>query len=131
MFINSYENPNTFLERTSNHPSFIKSAYARYDRGIRSPLKEDLKSLLLGALPISGSIRGLARLYSIYSVKDRSKDSKKDVITHTVIGILEFLGFGALLLVLSIVLTIIGIFFLIAVGTIGLCCQSLKRKLSS
>ncbi|SYX09050.1 hypothetical protein C834K_0596 [Chlamydia poikilotherma] len=51
-----------------------------------------LKSSLLSLLPILGSIRTLARLYSIYSVKDRSKDITSTLTVHTLVGIFETLG---------------------------------------
>ncbi|MEF9520065.1 hypothetical protein SBV45_03850 [Chlamydia crocodili] len=126
MFINSYEKPADFLEGTSNHHPLIKSAYVRksMDGGISN--EQDLRSLFLGALPILGSIRGLARLYSVWSVKDRSGDAQKDVTAHTIVGILEVLGFGPIFLALNIALAVIGIFSIIAIGVIGLFCHGIK-----
>ncbi|MEF9497070.1 hypothetical protein [Chlamydia sp. 04-14] len=126
MFINSYETPSDFLEGTSNHPECIKSAYIRKRPNGNISNQQDMKASFLGALPILGTLRGLARLYSVWSVKDRSGDAQKDVIAHTIVGVLEVLGFGPIFLALNIAAVIIGIFVIIAVGVIGLLCQGIK-----
>ncbi|SYX09052.1 hypothetical protein C834K_0598 [Chlamydia poikilotherma] len=117
-----YETSSDFVLGTENHPEWIKSAYARYNRGIRSssPLldlfldgKKSLISSALSSLPVLGSIRGLARLYSIYSVKDRSEDSKKNTVFHTIASILEILGLGIFMLIAKIlILSLINAYFL-------------------
>ncbi|MEF9520066.1 hypothetical protein SBV45_03845 [Chlamydia crocodili] len=107
----SYDTSFNFMEGTARHPSFIKSAYARNSTGVNSHIEcllldsnKNLLSTILSAVPILGTIRGLARLYSVWSVKDRSEDSKTNIIIHTVTGILETLGLGIFILIAKILI---------------------------
>ncbi|WP_375793470.1 hypothetical protein O1W69_05070 [Chlamydia sp. 12-01] len=130
MFINSYQKPTDFLAGTINHPNLIKSAYVRDNVTAQIISEKDLKSLLLSTIPILGTIRGIARLYSIWSVKDRSQDSTKDLIVHTSIGILEILGLGLFRLVLDISLAVLGILIFIAIGITALVFHIVKKSIS-
>ncbi|MEF9497073.1 hypothetical protein [Chlamydia sp. 04-14] len=106
-----------FLNQTRNHPQFVKNAYVRnapigFAPRLRMGVEDitlfsssALTSSLLSSLPILGTIRGLARLYSVWSVKDRRNDHFKDQVTHTLLGIFEVLGLGAALLVVKIAIT--------------------------
>ncbi|MEF9497069.1 hypothetical protein [Chlamydia sp. 04-14] len=120
MLTTNYATSFDFIEGTINHPSLIKSAYVRNNTGIDSHLdcwlidgKENLENTILSALPILGTIRGLARLYSIYSVKDRSEDTKANTIIHTITGVLEALGLGIFILIakILILLSVMVIFY--------------------
>ncbi|AAP05321.1 hypothetical protein [Chlamydia caviae] len=124
----TYETGLDFLHQTRKYPCFVRSAFAREAQMGQEPYlrlgivdltlisSNDLKLSLLNSIPILGTIRGLARLYSVWSVKDRSKDRVKDLVTHTFLGIFETLGLGVGLLVMKIVITaLIRIAFLILV----------------
>ncbi|AFS21836.1 hypothetical protein [Chlamydia psittaci] len=119
MFV-TYPTHASFIEGTRNHPHLLKSAYVRTQTpssaqiseptGVSSHLecwvlidKENLKSTILNSIPILGTIRGLARLYSIYSVKDRSCDATANTVMHTTTGILETLGLGIFIILAKIV----------------------------
>ncbi|MEF9520062.1 hypothetical protein SBV45_03865 [Chlamydia crocodili] len=112
-----YETNLDFFNQTRKHPCLMKNAYVREASTSHTPCLrmgiEDitlfscssLKSSVLSSLPILGTIRGFARLYSTWSVKDRSNDQLKDQVTHTLLGIFEVLGLGAALLVVKIAIT--------------------------
>ncbi|WP_375793472.1 hypothetical protein O1W69_05080 [Chlamydia sp. 12-01] len=112
MFNLSYPTNADFLwDASNNHPNLFKTAYVRDRQGINCHLScwfisddKDLKSTLLSAVPILGTIRGMARLYSIYAVKDRSNDRIIDIVIHTITGILETLGLGILLLAVKMII---------------------------
>ncbi|WP_375793471.1 hypothetical protein O1W69_05075 [Chlamydia sp. 12-01] len=112
-----------FKENTANHPNLLKTAYVRSSMTINSHTeclfidsKDNLISTLLNVVPILGTIRGMARLYSIYAVKDRSEDKTSDIIVHTITGILEILGLGILLFIAKIIILAMGILFF-TIGT--------------
>ncbi len=58
---------------------------------------------LLGIVPILGNILGAGRLYSVWYTSDQ--DWKKQVVWHTIFGVLEVLGLGIIALALKILLT--------------------------
>ncbi|WP_375793473.1 hypothetical protein O1W69_05085 [Chlamydia sp. 12-01] len=112
MFNLSYPTNTDFLKGTANHPNLFKTAYARNGDGVayhaycwRFPGSGEIKSTILASLPILGTILGIAHLHSIYAVKDRSNDRTRDIVAHTIAGILETLGLGILLLVVKIIIT--------------------------
>ncbi|WP_348662629.1 hypothetical protein [Chlamydia vaughanii] len=101
MFLCSFPDSFAFIRGIQTHPSVIKSAYVRGLYKLNSFgghfLMLDcnsLKSGLLSCVPILGTIRGIATLYSIWAVKDKSKDSCFNLFAHTVLGVLETLGLG-------------------------------------
>ncbi|MEF9520063.1 hypothetical protein SBV45_03860 [Chlamydia crocodili] len=96
-----------FTEKTKNHPYLIRTAYSRTNEIIGA--KEAWTHMVLSSLPILGTIRGLARLYSIYSVKDRSEDTTSALIVHTLVGIFETLGLGIVLMIIPISLIFLNI----------------------
>ncbi|AFS24846.1 hypothetical protein B602_0629 [Chlamydia psittaci M56] len=55
-------------------------------------------------IPIIGNILGFRKLYILWSTKD-PEDQCKDVLFHTLSGVLETLGLGVVALILKIVLT--------------------------
>ncbi|WP_041467955.1 hypothetical protein [Chlamydia felis] len=109
MFIHTYKTPEDFVNAVSHHNCLISSAYSRVYPDGRLTEEENIIPQILSSIPILGTIRGLARLYSIWSVQDRSKDSKARLIKHTTVGVLETLGLGVVYLALCIVLAALAI----------------------
>ncbi|ADZ18797.1 hypothetical protein [Chlamydia psittaci] len=133
MLIKSYDTPADFIQQTANAPYLIKSAFARkgldgqimYSHDMQS-VKEVMLSLLVSSVPILGTIRGLARMYSLWSVKDRSQDSVRSLSQHSTIAIFEILGLAPLLLALQIssmvsasILILAILLLVVTVGGIG------------
>ncbi|WP_348662623.1 hypothetical protein [Chlamydia vaughanii] len=124
-----YANSSDFVDSRNQTPKLISSAFVRTPYGLKSVKKSltivldtegqykcpdlfslrsgSLLSAVLNAVPILGNIRGLARLYSVWAVKDRSKEAKVSQTIHTVLGILETLGLGILVLIFRITTTYI------------------------
>ncbi|QXE27033.1 hypothetical protein [Chlamydia buteonis] len=130
MLINSYATPADFIAKTRNSPTLIKSAFAR--QGLKgritkiidfTSVKAGLNSLLISSIPVLGTIRGFARIYSIYSVKDRSQDSTLGLIRQTILGTIEIAGFAPALLVLLIAtlaaLIILSVALVIVIATVA------------
>ncbi|WP_375793469.1 hypothetical protein O1W69_05065 [Chlamydia sp. 12-01] len=119
MFTSRYSSHLAFKEKTAHHPEWIKSGYATNLESTESHelcwiivSYQSLKASLLSSIPILGSIRGLARLYSVWSVKGTIEQINNTII-HTITGVLEFLGLGAILLVVKIVITVFYILILL------------------
>ncbi|MEF9497071.1 hypothetical protein [Chlamydia sp. 04-14] len=113
MFISKYATHLEFKEKTAHHPNWIKSGYIRDLESTESHRNcwiiidyENLKASLLSSIPILGTIRGLARLFHVWSIKG-SVEQINNTIIHTITGILETLGLGVVLLVFRITLTAI------------------------
>ncbi|WP_375793598.1 hypothetical protein O1W69_00495 [Chlamydia sp. 12-01] len=70
-----------------------------YNWNLSYPLA--LKHSLLSALPVIGSIMGLIKLFSVWSVNLRG-ESKGKILAYTVTGLMEFCGLGIVTLVLKI-----------------------------
>ncbi|BAE81190.1 hypothetical protein [Chlamydia felis Fe/C-56] len=71
---------------------------------------DEIKELLIRCIPIIGNILGLGKLYSLWSTKD-PEDRYKDILFHTLSGVLESLGLGIVALILKVVTTMIFYFF--------------------
>ncbi|AFS20703.1 MULTISPECIES: hypothetical protein [Chlamydia] len=130
MLIKSYNTPADFIEQTTSAPYLIKSAFARKGSNgeiiqihDRESINEVMLSVLISSIPILGTIRGLARMYSLWSVKNRSLDTARDLGQHSTIAIFEILGLAPLLLALQIssmaVTSILVLTILLVVLTIG------------
>ncbi|AFS24957.1 membrane protein [Chlamydia psittaci] len=109
MLIKSYDKPADFIEQTAGTPYLIKSAFARKGLGGQiiqthdmQSIKEVMLSVLISSIPVLGTIRGLARMYSLWSVKDRSLDTVQSLSQHSTIAIFEILGLAPLLLALQV-----------------------------
>ncbi|BAE81194.1 hypothetical protein [Chlamydia felis Fe/C-56] len=109
MFIHTYKTPKDFVNAARYHNGLILSAYSRVLPDGHITGEGSLTSKILSSIPILGTIRGLARLYSIWSVKDRSRDPTTKLIKHTIIGVLETLGLGVVYIALDIVITVLAI----------------------
>ncbi|ACZ33201.1 conserved hypothetical protein [Chlamydia pneumoniae LPCoLN] len=100
-----------FLENTKHYPEIFREGFVRDRHGLMEAsdwlLSTDITIIrsLLGAIPILGNILGAGRLYSVWYTSD--EDWKKQVVWHTIFGILEVLGLGILALALKILLTTI------------------------
>ncbi|WP_232500664.1 hypothetical protein [Chlamydia felis] len=60
-----------------------------------------LKNSLLAAIPIVGSVMGLIKLFSVWSVKFQDESISK-ILVYTFTGFLEFYGLGIVVLLLKI-----------------------------
>ncbi|WP_348662620.1 hypothetical protein [Chlamydia vaughanii] len=113
MFLKTHDNGMDFYADTAHHHKLLKDAYVRGIGSLEDPIKritvngESLKSNLLSSLPILGTIRGLACLYSIWGVKDRSRDTHASLAIHTTVGTIEALGLGVILIPIKIIITVI------------------------
>ncbi|ACZ33203.1 conserved hypothetical protein [Chlamydia pneumoniae LPCoLN] len=66
------------------------------------------KRTLLAAIPILGSIIGLGRLFSIWSIREpQDSQEYKSIFWHTLCAVLEILGLGIVALILKILATFI------------------------
>ncbi|BAE81195.1 hypothetical protein [Chlamydia felis Fe/C-56] len=128
MCIRRYETPEKFIDAIHNRNGLISGAYSRVypDGHIATGVR--IRSQLLSSIPILGTIRGLARLYSIWSVKDRSDDSTLKLIKHTIIGVLETLGLGIIHFALCIVLTVLAILSGMLCNFVLQCCSPTRMK---
>lgn len=118
MFIERYQNNRDFINATKYVCPLLKSSFVRGSRGVQ-PIcvewtlttrnsifsKTNLQEIKKAA-PLLGTILGLGRLYSVWSTKDRTT-SKKELLLHTLTGIVETLGLGIILLIAKITLTAI------------------------
>ncbi|WP_375793476.1 hypothetical protein O1W69_05100 [Chlamydia sp. 12-01] len=66
---------------------------------------DEIKELFIRCIPIIGNILGCGKLYSLWSTRD-PKDRYKDVLFHTLSGVLETLGLGIIALSLKIITTV-------------------------
>ncbi|WP_348662627.1 hypothetical protein [Chlamydia vaughanii] len=133
MLFTTYQNSRDFVNQARNHPKILVLNYSRCPKGLENYIYsvtlydcDAVKSALLTCIPVLGTILGLARLYSVWSVKDRSQDSCKELTIYTLIGIMETLGLGLLLLPIRIIASII--YLAIAFFT-GLCSKPLPKEL--
>ncbi|MEF9497072.1 hypothetical protein [Chlamydia sp. 04-14] len=118
-----------FANQTGNHPYLIRTAYSRTHSEIVQE-KEVWMNMILSSVPILGTIRGLARLYSIWSVKDKSEDTTSALIIHTLVGIFETLGLGVVLIIVPIFFIFMNIvlgFIRLLFALIGRSICNLKR----
>ncbi|AUS60027.1 hypothetical protein [Chlamydia abortus] len=130
MLIKRYDTPADFAEQTAGAPYLIKSAFSRQGWNgniIKTQDKESIKevmfSVLVSSIPILGTIRGLARMYSLWSVKDRSLDTTRNLTQHSIIAAFEILGLAPLLLALQISLiaaaSILGLAIFLVIVAVG------------
>ncbi|QEM73914.1 hypothetical protein DZK34_02955 [Chlamydia abortus] len=130
MLIKRYDTPADFIEQTAGAPYLIKSAFARqgWNGNIiqtqdKESIKEVMFSVLVSSIPILGTIRGLARMYSLWSVKDRSLDTNRHLAQYSIIAAFEILGLAPLLLALQIssiaAASILGLAIFLVVITVG------------
>ncbi|WP_348662625.1 hypothetical protein [Chlamydia vaughanii] len=119
MCLKIYDSSFDFVVGTSRHSIILQSAYVRKASGLKSLAKRltvqrslknplssgSLRVAVLNSIPILGTIRGLACLYSIWGVKDNDESSKCSLAIHTSFAILETLGLGIVVLLIRIVIT--------------------------
>ncbi|AFS24870.1 hypothetical protein [Chlamydia psittaci] len=120
MFINKYPNNQDFLHATREHCSLFRSGFVRNPTGIKPIAQEWHLAIHSGVLsksnileikkatPILGTIMGLGRLYSVWSTEDSIVD-KKELLLHTLTGMIETLGLGIILLIAKIIRAVINI----------------------
>ncbi|MEF9520064.1 hypothetical protein SBV45_03855 [Chlamydia crocodili] len=145
MFISKYATHLEFKEKTTHHPNWIKSGYIRDLESTASHRNcwiildyDNLKASFLSSMPGLGTIRGLARLYNVWSIKGTVEQINNTII-HTITGILETLGLGIVLLVFRITLTavLIPIILLFYLCTVLIACfknqfeSALSKSLTS
>ncbi|WP_375793479.1 hypothetical protein O1W69_05115 [Chlamydia sp. 12-01] len=118
MFIDRYPDDQRFNNATQNYCSLFRSGFVRDHSGVAFIRWEwDLRiaegifsprnvSEIKKFMPISGTIMGLGRLYSIWSTEDNDT-SKKELFLHTLTGIIETLGLGIILLIAKIILIVV------------------------
>ncbi|SPN73374.1 hypothetical protein C10C_0194 [Chlamydia serpentis] len=100
-----------FLKKIEDLPKLFKNGFVRDNDSLVEASdwllssKNTVYRSLLGAIPILGNILGAGRIYSVWYTSNN--DSIKQVIWHTIFGILEVSCLGILALALKIVLTII------------------------
>ncbi|QEM73918.1 hypothetical protein DZK34_02985 [Chlamydia abortus] len=114
MFINKYPNNQDFLSGTREYCPLFRSGFVRNPTGIQ-PIAQEWHADVLStssileikkATPILGTIMGLGRLYSVWSTED-SLVNTKELLLHTLTGIIETLGLGILLLIAKILYVVI------------------------
>ncbi|AAP05326.1 hypothetical protein CCA_00584 [Chlamydia caviae GPIC] len=118
MFIERYQNNRDFVNATRDVSPLLKSSFVRKSHYVRSISEEWNLTTRNGvfsktnlqeikkATPLLGTILGLGRLYSVWSTKDNIT-SKKELVLHTLTGVVETLGLGIILLIAKIMLTVI------------------------
>ncbi|MEF9496612.1 MULTISPECIES: hypothetical protein [Chlamydia] len=79
-----------------------------YDWDLTNPTA--LKNSALAVIPVIGSIIGLIKLFSVWSVNLRG-ESKRKILVYTVTGLMEFCGLGIVTLVLKILCLFFKIIF--------------------
>ncbi|EPP29254.1 hypothetical protein CP8484711_0404B, partial [Chlamydia psittaci 84-8471/1] len=106
-----YQTSEEFDQRISGLPRNVHMMFPRDDEGIwdiscdwdlTKPIA--CRNSLLAAFPFVGSIVGLIKLVSVWSVNLR-EDSAKKVFVYTVTGLMEFCGLGILTLILKLLYT--------------------------
>lgn len=127
MLIKTYRTNHDFIIGTATHSPWIRSAYQRgnflanfMDRLVIIDF-DSLKTSLLNSVPVLGTLRGLASIYSTWAVKEREYESVLQLTMHTLIGIVEALGLGLLLTLCKIIITALCIITLYSLSLLGLC----------
>ncbi|SFV99794.1 Uncharacterised protein [Chlamydia abortus] len=109
-----YQTNEEFDQRISEaFPRRIQMIFPRDDEGIwditcdwdlKNPIAR--RNSLLAAFPLVGSIMGLTKLFSAWSVNLR-EDSIKKIFVYTITGLMEFCGLGIVTLALKLVYTFV------------------------
>ncbi|MEF9520069.1 hypothetical protein SBV45_03830 [Chlamydia crocodili] len=114
-FIYRYRNNTEFFFDQQNACWLFKEGFIRsetqmlpytLDWEINISSADEIKELLARCIPIVGNILGFGKLYSLWSTRDPT-DRYKDILFHTLSGVLEALGLGIVALILKIITTII------------------------
>ncbi|ADZ18492.1 hypothetical protein [Chlamydia psittaci] len=112
-FFYKYNNNADFFYDNQNAHWLLKDGFIRsetqlypytMDWEIDITNADEIKELLIRCAPIIGNILGFGKLYSLWSTKD-PEDRCKDILFHTLSGVLETLGLGVIALILKIALT--------------------------
>ncbi|WP_100934884.1 hypothetical protein [Candidatus Chlamydia corallus] len=114
MLIRQYRSDGEFVQKTKTTPTIIKLGFVRSSEdGLTEPINEIIlktstssKNAIFRSIPILGSILGAARIYSALSTND-VLDEPSEKVWHTIIGVLEILGLGIIILLFKIILTIL------------------------
>ncbi|WP_244983115.1 hypothetical protein [Chlamydia buteonis] len=92
-------------------PTRLQMIFPRDDEGIWDihydwNLKNSIarRNSVLAAFPLVGSIMGLTKLFSVWSVNLR-EDSIKKIFVYTITGLMEFCGLGIVTLALKLLYT--------------------------
>ncbi|SPN73376.1 hypothetical protein C10C_0196 [Chlamydia serpentis] len=115
-----YTSTKEFIQGTQNFCPLFKYGFVRHEYKGQLDMEDaahdwdfleppsTYKRTLLATIPLVGSIIGLGRLFSIWSIKD-PEDTKesKSIFWHTLCGILELLGLGIIAFILKIFATIL------------------------
>ncbi|ANH78980.1 hypothetical protein [Candidatus Chlamydia sanziniae] len=92
----------------------VQRGFVRNARNLMFPLGKsagiELKRSFFASIPILGILMGMERLYSVWSTKDL-RDSRISICLHTLVGILEVLGLGIILVFAKILLLILLLLF--------------------
>ncbi|AFS24443.1 hypothetical protein [Chlamydia psittaci] len=107
-----YQTTEEFDQRISEvFPRRVHMLFPRDDEGIWDitcdwDLKNPIacRNSLLAAFPLVGSIMGLTKLFSVWSVNLR-EDSVKKIFVYTITGLMEFCGLGIVTLALKLFYT--------------------------
>lgn len=112
-FFYKYKNNTDFFYDNQNAHWLLKDGFIRsethlypytMDWEIDITHSDEIKELLIRCTPIIGNILGFGKLYSLWSTRD-PEDRYKDILFHTLSGVLETLGLGVVALILKITLT--------------------------
>ncbi|AAP05324.1 hypothetical protein [Chlamydia caviae] len=118
-FIYKYKNNTEFFCDNQNACWLFKQGFIRSDTQllpytldweIDITHTDEIKELIIRCVPIVGSILGFGKIYSLWSTRDPT-DRYKDILFHTLSGVLETLGLGIVALSLKIIKTTIFYFF--------------------
>ncbi|SYX08687.1 hypothetical protein C834K_0209 [Chlamydia poikilotherma] len=112
-----FQTTEDFDNAVGNFPRKCQMLFPRDDEGLWD-ISSDwdlmksnaLKNSALAALPLIGSIMGLIKLFSVWSVNLRG-ESKRKILAYTITGLMEFCGLGIVTLVLKILCLFFKIIF--------------------